>query len=149
MKESPAGLLLAQNRKQIFFHARSLWEHDIVIFITSFSVSTTINKRYMNSIPWKSEPQFPPKEMVVWRNKCMNISCRSGLLNWLWNGFLNDTASSGFCEKMQERAVQLKITYNLNTHPRVKGLQLCCNLAVNAAALCQVPHSCPSAFPRF
>lgn len=53
----------------------------------------------MNSIPRESEPQFPPKEIAVWRNKCMNISCRSGLLNWLWNGFLNEAASSGFCEK--------------------------------------------------
>lgn len=46
MKESPAGLLLAQNRKQIFFHARSLWEHDIAIFITSSSVYYNKQKIY-------------------------------------------------------------------------------------------------------
>lgn len=39
MKELSVGLLLAQNRNQILFHPRSLREHDIVIFMTSLSVS--------------------------------------------------------------------------------------------------------------
>lgn len=68
-------------------------------FYDFFLCLSTINKRNMNSIPEESEPQFPPKEIAVSRNVCMNISCWSGLLNWLWNGFLNKAASSGFYEQ--------------------------------------------------
>lgn len=50
---------------------------------------STINKRNMNFIPRESELQFPLKEIVMWRQESMNISYWSGLLNWLWNGFLN------------------------------------------------------------
>lgn len=47
----------------------------------------------------------------------MNISCRERLLNWLWNGFLNEQASSSTTDKRQAAK-----TYILNTDLIVKGL---------------------------
>lgn len=49
MKELSVGLLLAQNRKQILFHPRSLREHDIVIFMTSLSLYNKQKKYELHS----------------------------------------------------------------------------------------------------
>lgn len=53
-------------------------------------------------------------------------------------GFRTRQCPADSMRKRQKQAAQLETTYNLNTHLRVKGPQLCCNLVVNAAASCHV-----------
>lgn len=132
----------AEQKRYSFTHAHS--ENMILSFYDFFLSLSTINKRNMNSISRESEPQFLPIKIVVWKNKCMNVSCWSGLLNWLWNGFLNKVVSSRFSGKKQEWTTQMKTPYNLNTYLRVKVPELWCNVDVNAKYV--EPHSCLSSF---
>ena len=131
-----------EQKRYSFTHAHS--ENTILSFYDFFLSLSTINKRNMNSISRESEPQFLPIKIVVWKNKCMNVSCWSGLLNWLWNGFLNNVVSSRFSGKKQKRTTQMKTPYNLYTHLGVKGPELWCNVDANAS--CQ---ACNTTFLSF
>lgn len=149
MKESPVGLLLAQNRKQILFHARSLPEHDIVIFMT-FPPSPLYNKQKKYELHsrriWAA---IFPEEIAAAKERVYEYF----LLEWVVKLTVKWVSERGGVQWIlrgkREWAAHLKATYDLNTNPGVKGPQRRRNLAVNptpAHAKRVGLHSCSSSF---
>lgn len=133
MKESPVGLLLAQNRKQILFHAHSLREHDIVIFMTFPSVSLyNKQKKYELHSRRISASNFLRRDSGVKERVDEYF-----LLEWAVKLTVKWVSEQGSVRRIlcgkREWAAHLKAIYDLNTDPDVKSPQLRRNLAVNPA----------------
>lgn len=105
-----------ERRTDILFQ-RSLLEHEIVVFTTSHSVSPQQTKEIWTPFLANLRPNFSPKRLQSKGTSGWIFPAGKRLLNWLWNGFLNEQASGSSSTKCR----QLKTTYTLNSHLVVIG----------------------------